>query len=76
MIEPIHQSRFPWWVYWTALIFILAFTIAPFFLMVADSGLGILLIVTAPLGMGALIVWGIVVTIHRLAWGRHNKPSP
>lgn len=68
-------SRFPWWVYLALLACILLFTIAPFGLMVGDSGLGVLLVITAPMGMGALIVWVIILAIHRIAWGKSDRAA-
>ena len=39
--------------------------------------LGWLMLVTLPLGFGALIVWLIILLIHRAAWGRANaRPVP
>lgn len=29
MSDPLRQHRFPWWVYWTALVFILIFAFWP-----------------------------------------------
>jgi hypothetical protein len=73
---PSPVRRFPWWVYWIVLAFVLIFTIFPFFLMVGDPNLGVMLVLTAPLGMGALMVWFIILAIHRIAWGRSNRPAP
>ena len=72
---PSPARRFPWWVYWIVLVFILLFTIFPFFLMVSDPNLGMMLLITGPLGMGALMVWGIILVIHRIAWGRRNRAA-
>ena len=72
---PSPARRFPWWVYWIVLAFILLFTIFPFFLMAGDPNLGVMLVITAPLGMGALMVWGIILAIHRIAWGRGNRAA-
>ncbi|MDB5530803.1 MAG: hypothetical protein JWR51_3906 [Devosia sp.] len=74
--RPVRQRRFPWRVYLVLLALILLLTIFPFFMMVSDPNLGVLLVITAPLGMGAVMVWGITLVIHRLAWGRHNRPVP
>ncbi|KQT48317.1 hypothetical protein ASG47_08160 [Devosia sp. Leaf420] len=30
-------------------------------------------LLTLPLGFGAVIVWIVIVTTHRIAWGRHQK---
>ena len=103
MSELAPQSRFPWWVYWTALAFIVLFTlwpvasifatamiaeangcrvdegsVHPCMVMGSDWGetlytmgvLGWLMLVTVPFGLGALIVWLIVLPIHHAAWAR------
>lgn len=38
--------------------------------------MGWFMLATLPLGGGALIVWLIVLLIHRAAWGRNHKAAP
>ena len=38
--------------------------------------MGWFMLATVPLGGGALIVWLIVLLIHRSAWGRKNQAAP
>ncbi|MCP8882911.1 hypothetical protein NIM87_05325 [Devosia sp. XJ19-1] len=38
--------------------------------------LGWFALATLPLGGGALIVWLVILIIHRIAWGRMQKVSP
>ncbi|MDB5586874.1 MAG: hypothetical protein JWP26_1844 [Devosia sp.] len=102
MTELAPQSRFPWWAYWTALVFIAIFTLWPIGLLattfgIADANgcgpqqgslyaclamgdwgetlytmgvLGWLMLVSVPLGLGAFIVWLIILPIHHAAWAR------
>jgi ribosomal protein S18 acetylase RimI-like enzyme len=108
MSEPIRQRRFPWWVYWTSLVFIGLFAVWPIASLVSasmiaqsngcliDEGsvhpcmisgedwgenlytmavLGWLMLATVPLGLGAGIVWLIVLLIHHAAWARQAKAA-
>ncbi|MGV8954977.1 MAG: hypothetical protein ACOH2M_28020 [Cypionkella sp.] len=38
--------------------------------------MGWFMLATVPLGGGALIVWLIVLLIHRSAWGRRQRAAP
>ncbi|MDB5530804.1 MAG: hypothetical protein JWR51_3907 [Devosia sp.] len=109
MNEAIRQRRFPWWVYWTSLVFIVIFALWPIASLVSasmiaqsngclvDEGsvhpcmisgedwgenlytmavLGWLMLATVPLGLGASIVWLIVLIIHHGAWVRSNRSAP
>lgn len=38
--------------------------------------LGWFALATLPLGGGALIVWLVILIIHRIAWGRMQKANP
>ena len=37
--------------------------------------MGWLFLATAPLGVGALVLWVIVAIIHRVVWGQRHKPQ-
>ena len=102
------RRRFPWWVYWVSLLFIVIFTLWPIASLLSasmiaeahgclvDEGsvhpcmisgedwgetlttlavLGWLMLATVPLGLGASIVWLIVLIIHHGAWVRSNRPK-
>ncbi|MBJ3786608.1 hypothetical protein [Devosia sediminis] len=38
--------------------------------------MGWFMLATIPLGGGALIVWLVILIIHRIAWGRMQKANP
>lgn len=45
-------------------------------LLYATGVMGWFMLATLPLGGGALLVWLVILVIHRLAWGRMQQGAP